>query len=146
MPFKFTFQKIVDLKTSEKTQAEWTLSTAVGELRMEEQSLQQLRLEKQSVQDRLYAESEVRTTVSELMIYQSYMDHIDHKISEKSKDVTAAQKNVDIQKETLTVKMMEEKVWLNARDKAKQRFMSEWLKKEQDSLDEMASVRHRRTV
>ncbi|MFD0869190.1 flagellar biosynthesis chaperone [Chlamydia abortus] len=146
MPFKFAFQKIVDLKTSEKTQAEWTLSSAVGELRSQEQSLHQLRLEKQRMQDRISAESAAQTTVSQLMIYQSYMEHIDHKISEKYKAVTAAQNNVDRKKETLNLKMMEEKIWLNARDKAKQRFMFEMLKKEQDALDEMASVRHLRTL
>ena len=37
--FRYAYQKIADLKTSEKTQAEWLLSTAVGMLHTEEDSL-----------------------------------------------------------------------------------------------------------
>ena len=40
--FRYAYQKIADLKTSEKTQAEWLLSSAVGKLHTEEDSLNRL--------------------------------------------------------------------------------------------------------
>ena len=46
--FRYAYQKIVDLKTSEKTQAEWLLSTAVGKLHTEEDSLNRLYQERLS--------------------------------------------------------------------------------------------------
>lgn len=38
MRFHYTFQKVVDLKGNEKTQAEWMLSTALGELQAQEKA------------------------------------------------------------------------------------------------------------
>lgn len=42
MRFHYTFQKVVDLKGNEKTQAEWMLSSALGELQAQEKSLDEL--------------------------------------------------------------------------------------------------------
>ncbi|GJM75556.1 hypothetical protein HMSSN036_77720 [Paenibacillus macerans] len=42
MKFRYVYQKVLDLKSNEKTQAEWMLSAAVGELQSEQRSLEQL--------------------------------------------------------------------------------------------------------
>ena len=39
LSFRYSLQKIVDLKKNEKTQAEWILSHAMGVLQEEEHSL-----------------------------------------------------------------------------------------------------------
>ncbi|MEC0268507.1 flagellar export protein FliJ, partial [Paenibacillus anseongense] len=39
MQFRYSFQQIVDLKNNERTQAEWILSEAMGQLRNEETNL-----------------------------------------------------------------------------------------------------------
>ncbi|MMZ70906.1 hypothetical protein D1872_340920 [compost metagenome] len=44
-------------------------------------------------------------------------------------------------KVVLTDKMLDEQVWLKAREKAKVRFQQELLLQEQNELDEMATVR-----
>ncbi|MGV2795025.1 flagellar export protein FliJ, partial [Clostridium perfringens] len=38
MRFRYVYQKVVDLKSNEKTQAEWMLSAAVGILQAEQYS------------------------------------------------------------------------------------------------------------
>lgn len=134
------------MKASEKKQAEWTLSTAVGRLRTEEEIMHELRQERQGIQSQISSATEQTVTVSEMMIYQSYLEHIETKISRKREEVHAAQQNVNQRQEVLSGKMVEEKVWMNAREKAKQQFIAEMLKKEQEALDEMASVRHRSPV
>lgn len=143
MRFRYSFQKIVDLKSNEKTQAEWYLSSAVGRLRDEEQSLDTLRSERQDVQETISKATADRITISEVMIYQQYLMHIDQRIVSKHEDLQMAERNVALQQENLTSKMMEEKKWFNARDKAKQLYTAAALKREQDELDEMALTRRK---
>lgn len=95
MGYRYSYQKIVDLKTSEKTQAEWILASAIGQLREEESSLDTLQDYKDVMQQQLATASVKVTTVSELLLYQSYLTHIDQRIVMKQHEVTDAQKNVE---------------------------------------------------
>lgn len=145
MRFRYAFQKIVDLKTNEKTQAEWVLSSAVGHLKSEEETLQSLHSEKEDVHNLLNNSASVTTTVSQLMVYQQYLEHLDQQIENKVHAVYSAQRNVEEKQERLTVKMVEEKVWNKAREKAFRNHSALVLKKEQEALDEMAVTRHKRS-
>lgn len=142
--FQYSFQKIVDLKSNEKTQAEWMLSAAFGKLREEESSLTLLEQEKREVQESLSEATEQPTTVSELTLYQAYLSHIENRIHSKHRDVQTAQEAVNERQSLLTEKMKQEKVWFMARDKAHRVFTAAQLKKEQESLDEMAVTRFKR--
>ncbi|MFM9327113.1 flagellar export protein FliJ [Paenibacillus mesotrionivorans] len=142
MRFKYTFQKIVDLKSNEKTQAEWVLSGAIGHLREEEESLSTLFSEKNSVETELVSAAQ-HTTASELMNYQYYLDHLNNRIRCKTADVRLAEKDVVEKRGILSSKMVEEKVWDQARNKAYLLHQATVLKKEQEVLDEMATMRHK---
>lgn len=146
MRFRYSFQKIVDLKSNEKTQAEWILSGAVVRLREEEQSLTTLFSEKDEVRSQLEQTAVARTTASELMAYQHYLNRLDARIKSKTADVRHAEVNVVEKREALSSKMVEEKVWNQARDKAFRHYQTLMLKKEQDVLDELATTRHKRPV
>ncbi|WP_028561432.1 flagellar export protein FliJ [Paenibacillus pinihumi] len=139
--YRYPYQKIVDLKTSQKTQAEWLLSVAVGKLQLEEQSLEQLEAEKQHWADKLLQASATLVALSELRVMQQYVEHLEESIIRKSGDVKAAKAEVDRSKSYLSEKMMDEKVWLKAKENAYGRFSQVVLLKEQNELDEIASVR-----
>ncbi|RAV22707.1 flagellar export protein FliJ [Paenibacillus contaminans] len=143
MTFKYGFQKIVDLKSNEKTQAEWFFSSAIGALRLEEQSLSMLQEEKKRLHDDMVNEAVSRTSVSELLVHQTYIQHIDRQIRRKTKDVQSAKHNVSVKQEQLVHKTIEEKIWFQARDKAKQAFTALELKKEQEELDDIAITRYK---
>ncbi|WP_284639041.1 flagellar export protein FliJ [Paenibacillus silviterrae] len=144
MRFHYTFQKIVDLKTNEKTQAEWVLSEAMGRLRQEQSSLSELQQAKDKLSEELLRASESRTTISELKLMQGYLEHMDQCIHAKHQDVQKAQSQVQLKQEHLTDKMLEEKVWTKAKEQAFTRFTATMLKKEQEQMDEMATNRFRR--
>ncbi|WP_127488107.1 flagellar export protein FliJ [Paenibacillus ehimensis] len=144
MRFRYAFQKIVDLKINEKTQAEWMLSEAIGKMRAEESSLADLEKAKYEMQEELHKSSSQVTTVSNLLMLQSYVNHIDGRIQLKHRDVQAAKTIVQLKQDDLTGKMLEEKVWTKAKERAFQHFSSEVLKKEQNQLDEMATNRFKR--
>lgn len=146
MKFRYSFQKIVDLKTNEKTQAEWILSGAVVRLKEEEESLTNLFSEKDEIRRRLDDSTLVKTTASELAVYQHYLNHLDNRIKRKTDDVRHAEVNVMQKREDLSSKMIEEKVWNKARERAYSQYQALMQKKEQEALDEMASNRHKQTI
>ncbi|WP_405143970.1 flagellar export protein FliJ [Paenibacillus sp. FSL H7-0942] len=141
MKFRYHFQKVVDLKSNEKTQAEWMLSTAIGKLQTEEEHLIQLLNDRSNLIGIIQSATENTASVNSLQEMQRYVHHLDECISRKNSDVKHAQVNVQRNQTFLNGKMVDEKVWLGARDKAKIKFQQEMLLREQNDLDEMATVR-----
>jgi flagellar FliJ protein len=141
MRFRYAFQQIVDLKNNERTQAEWVLSEAIGRLHSEQSTLRELESEKERVQQELANTTEKVTTISQMLVMQHYMSHLDRQISKKHDDVRHAKQHVEQRQQALCDKMLDEKVWSKAREKALRRHASLVLKKQQEELDEMASVR-----
>ncbi|GAB6931500.1 hypothetical protein JCM10914A_54830 [Paenibacillus sp. JCM 10914] len=141
MKFHYAFQKIVDLKGNEKTQAEWMLSSAIGRLQAEENRLQELNQKR----DQMYAaqqEAAARCTpVSEIRSIQAYAQHLEECMERKRADIRTAHVNVTSKQQALNEKMLDEKVWLKARDKSREKFRHESLLREQNELDEIATVR-----
>jgi flagellar FliJ protein len=141
--FRYPLQKIVDLKANEKTQAEWVLSHALGILQEEEHSLHSLHSEKSEIHEDLSKVVGSSANISQLRTFQNYMTHLDNKIMKKSVDVKQAEQNVVHKKDHLSDKMMDEKVWSKAKDKARMIFDALERSKEQQVLDEMATTRHK---
>ncbi|WP_322903908.1 flagellar export protein FliJ [Paenibacillus campi] len=141
MNFQYNFQKVVDIKSGAKNQAEWLLSSALGELQAEEQSLDQLLEDQNRTLEAINQAIEQSAPIMELQNMQRYVVYLDQAIAKKIAAVRKAQLNVDHKKLHLTEKMVDEKVWLQAKDKAKAKFMHEYMLREQNALDEMATVR-----
>ncbi|UVI32498.1 flagellar export protein FliJ [Paenibacillus spongiae] len=139
--FLYTYQKIVDLKSSEKTQAEWLLSSAVSKLHEEEATLEGLLQERSEWLERLQEASEKVVSLSSIRVVQLYLEFIESKIASKRSDVRQAKQEVESSRSHLTDRMMDEKVWLKAKDHARDRYRVLTLAKEQNELDEMATVR-----
>ncbi|MEC0332994.1 flagellar export protein FliJ [Paenibacillus macerans] len=141
MKFRYVYQKVLDLKSNEKTQAEWMLSAAVGELQSEQRSLEQLFEEQARTASAIQDEIENSASMLKLQELQRYMEYIEQSIARKLGDVKRAELKVEQKKSILNGKMLDEKVWLKAKEKAKEKFQHEMLLREQNELDEMATVR-----
>jgi len=138
--FHYPFQKVVDLKGSEKTQAEWVLSASIGKLQQVTSVLHQLEAEKESALDSIQ-EATMACCMSSLQSMQSYLSRIEQSIRNQLKDVQVAKTDVERNQLHLTDKMKDEQVWQQARERAKERFRYEMQLREQNELDEMATVR-----
>jgi flagellar FliJ protein len=141
MSFRYSLQKIVDLKGSEKSMAEWEYAASLGKLRKEEEHLQQLYEERKGLEEEIQSTSSRPTRLNELLIAQRYIEVVDDRIRKQHEGVRTAEVLVRNRQGHLTKKMVDEKVWLNARDRAHERFRSDRLAKEQNELDEIAIVR-----
>lgn len=141
MKFRYVYQKVVDLKSNQKTQAEWMLSAAVGQLQAEQRSLELLEEDKARTLAAIQFEMENKSSMVKLQELQRYMDYLENCIAIKLGDIRQAEVNVEKKKAVLNGKMLDEKVWLKARDKARHKYQHEMLLREQNELDEMATVR-----
>lgn len=139
--YRYSYQKIVDLKRNEKTQAEWVLSAAIGKLQTEEMSLDQLRREHSGWMDRLQQSAESSVPLAEIRMIQEYAAYLEHCIERKLKDVEAAHTEVQHSRSSLSERMMDEKVWIKAKEKAIEKMRQMMLSKEQQELDEIAASR-----
>jgi flagellar protein FliJ len=141
MRFNYPLQKIVDLKGSEKAMAEWQYATALGKLREVEERMAALIREREEVEEQLAQSTVEPIPLTRVITLQHYLEVLILRAAQLAKDVRSAQIDVEVQQGKLTERMMDEKVWVNARDKALDKFKLEWLGREQNELDEIAIVR-----
>lgn len=141
MRFQYSLQKIVDLKENEKLQAEWLLADAMQKLLQEEHSLQELYELEETLQTHLQELTLSKASVFELQMVQQYIQHVNQLIEQKKLDVKSAKGNVENKQQGLTNKAKEAKIWDRARGKARDQFMVEFRRKEQQEIDEIAVVR-----
>ncbi|WP_271749923.1 flagellar export protein FliJ [Cohnella sp. JJ-181] len=131
-------QKIVDLKGSEKSMAEWEYAASLGRLRSEEEQLDQLSQERGEYERELAERAVKPTALAELHLLQDYISFLDDRIRQQRQGVRAAEEHVQQRQVFLTDKMVDEKVWQNARSKSLQKYRQETLIREQNELDEIA--------
>lgn len=146
LAFKYAFQQIVSLKGSQRTQAEWHLVESLGRLRNEQHSLNDLYQLKIELGEMITNSTKECVSISHISLLQEYSEYLDVQITYKQQDVRAAERVVTEKQEILTEKMVDEKVWNKARDTAYQAYISLVQKKEQDSLDEIATNRFKRVL
>src|SRR6478752_6647978 len=113
MRFNYPLQKIVDLKSSEKSMAEWEYASALGALRREEDKLAGLADERLEVERTLERMTLQPTPLTRIVELQQYIEVLDERIRLQSEDVRSAEREVEYRQGRLTGKMIDEKVWLN---------------------------------
>lgn len=79
--------------------------------------------------------------MAKIIEMQHYVQYLDSCIARKHTDIRRAHQEVQHKQDHLSTKVLDEKVWLKARDKAKTIFQQDMILREQNELDEMATVR-----
>ncbi|MCI3919024.1 flagellar export protein FliJ [Paenibacillus sp. TRM 82003] len=141
MKFMYSFQKVLDVKTNEKKQAEASLAQAVGLLSSAEQELSELMLAKYRMQQQLVDQAASGGTMAEMISGQQYVNHLEERIQLTKRKLLEAEKRVNELRGFLTDRTVDEKVWLKAKEKAQASFRLEVERRAQHELDEMATVR-----
>jgi flagellar FliJ protein len=136
--FKYPLQKVVNLKKTEKSNAEMLLARAMGHLRMVEMSLSELEQERDAVDALLSDSTQQPTSVSALIAIQDYLEHLEQCIQRKRSEQVEAKVEVQNKQVHLTERTVDEKVWLKTKERAYQKFATVMQRKEQSELDEIA--------
>ncbi|HZG77469.1 MAG TPA: flagellar export protein FliJ [Paenibacillus sp.] len=143
MKFVYAFQKVLDVKTNEKKQAESQLSQAVGAMTLAERELSDLMLAKYRQQEKLSDDATKGRPMAEMIAGQQYVDHLEERIRAAKRKLVAAEKHVNDLRERLADRSVDEKVWLNAKDRALAVHRAEAERRSQYEMDEMATLRSR---
>jgi len=143
MKFMYAFQKVLDVKTNEKKQAESLFSQAIGAMSQAERDLSDLMLAKYRLQEKLAGDATQGRPMAEMIAGQRYVDHLEERIRDAKGKLLEAEKRVNELRERLTDRSVDEKVWLNMKDRAHAVFRAEAERKAQYELDEMATMRSR---
>lgn len=142
LKFRYPYQKIVDLKANQTTQAQWMLSEAIGKLHEEQVSLNRLHADRAACQQQMDRASVQTISVSELLTFQHYMEYLDYRIVQQNVELQSAEADVRRNQQQLSTRLVDEKVWVTLKDKAKAQFEAWVLQREQQQLDEMATARY----
>ncbi len=144
--FQYTFQKILDMKKKNREQVEFRYAELAQNLRIEKEESNKLAGYKSSICDGILDKQVTGTLVSEINQYQSYLQYLEQLIANHIENIDKIQQSIDQKhKELINVKI-EEKKWLNLREKRLQEFNIEKNRIEQRELDEIASRRIKRGV
>lgn len=141
MTFQFPYQHILSLKEREK------------DLSLSEMGL--LMIKKEGIEKELDSLARKRhdcisqweqfgggTFISDILQQNEYLDFLDVKITRMEEERRAIEQEIAIKKEELLSKQMEEKTWHLLREKSLDAYMEQQKKIEQDTLDEIAAIRH----
>ncbi|WP_042355952.1 flagellar export protein FliJ [Bacillus rubiinfantis] len=144
MAFKFSFQKVLDVKEKEKEFAQQEFGTAkTRQLELEEQ-LNELELQKQQIF--LKYDETNRKTVSELVEMQHDIEHVNRKMKQLEVKSQQVQVEVETKQQVLISKLQEAKMWNQWKQKSFAAFQKDMQQKEQAMLDEMAVLRYSHKV
>lgn len=141
MSYRFPLQKVLDYKEKEKQQAQQELGSSLQKKQVVEQGIQQLYIKKEQTEDRLFSLNK-GYKASELHHYHQYMNALNQQIISMQGQLKRAQKDVERKQSTLMEKARDEKVWHEWKIRLFEQDRQEQQKKEQEMLDEMASIRY----
>lgn len=143
MKFVYSFQKVLDLKTNEKKQAESELSRSIAAMAEAERRLSELMLEQYRTQEQLVEQAALKYSASGMATAQQYIDYLEEQIQRAKRAILTAEQRVNEHRQLLTDRTVEEKVWIKSRERAYSAFRAESERRAQYEMDEMALMRSR---
>lgn len=141
MKFRYPLQKVVDLKSNQRTQAEWLLAEAIGVFNKRQTTFDQLQLQIRQTQQEMDQATQGASPISRIQMLQEHLNYLQLQLGEEQIRLQQAEKKMEQTQQKLTDKMRDEKVWTTSKDNAYSRFVAEQQKKEQQDIDELASAR-----
>ncbi len=144
--FYYSFQKILDMKKKSREQIEYMYAELVHNLKLEKEKSEELSNYKNSIHDKIHSEELAGTFVSEINQYQSYLQFLEDQLAKHIVNINRIERSIEEKYNELINIKIEEKKWLNLKEKKQKEFILDKTRIEQKELDEMASRRFKRGV
>lgn len=141
MGYQFPLQRVLDVKEKEKQQAQQELGNSLKKQQEAETKMTLLNEKRGNVQSSMLQQNS-GCKASRLHEYQRYITYLDQQILQVEHHLVQTKIEVDHKQGILVQKSKEERVWQGWKQELFQRHQQEVSKKEQEMLDEMASVRY----
>lgn len=144
MKFKFSYQKVLDVKEKEQELAKQEYGTSkLRQLELQEE-IDGLELVKEEVFNQ-YNEVN-RKAVWEILEVQQEINHVSQKMKRLENQSQQMFQEVEQKHQVLIEKTQETKMWTQWKAKSKDIFQKELDRREQAMLDEMAVLRYSRKI
>lgn len=143
MAFQFQFQSILDIKIRLEDLKKAKLGEATEVLNLEMEKLMILVNEKKNQFKLMKEKSNKGFTPKELISYNNYMERLKKSISIQEKVVEKAREAVEKARIELVNAAKERKMFETLKEKKMEEYWEEYYRKEQITLDEVASYRYR---
>lgn len=137
--FKFSMQKILDIKQKNREQEELSYAQLVQMIIEEEKQLAELENERQLLQEELLACQVNGISIVEIMNKQKYIEHLDYVIEKQIKKIKQYKEKLELKRQRLIEVKIEEKKYSRLREKKLYEYIMRDNKLEQIELDEIAS-------
>ena len=142
MGFQFQFQSILDLKIRLEDLKKAKLGEVTEILNLEMEKLDILIKEKKNQFKLMKEKRDNGFTPSELVSYNNYMERLKKSISIQEIVVQKAREKVEAARIELVNAAKERKMFETLKEKKQEEYWEEYYRKEQITLDEIASYRH----
>lgn len=144
--FNFRFQKILELKESEKGVAQVQMADAIKKEEAGHQKKREI-TDKLSEAEQLKKEKELGgTKIAELRMLEMYINQLQEQSAVTNRELEFLQGNVFRSQNQLQKKAQEEKTWGNLKEQELIRFQETQKVEEQNFFDELASTRFYRVA
>ncbi|MDI6793161.1 MAG: flagellar export protein FliJ [bacterium] len=145
MPFRFRFQRILEIREHKEEVLRGELSEAKRKLSQQEQVVSSLNEAHLNCLDELRQRKKTGIIPEEIRWYQRYLNKLLVEIASEEKKQENLSKEVDAARQRLVKASQDKRVMERLKDRALERYKEEEALKEQDFLDELGiSIHYRR--
>lgn len=140
--FRYRMQSILDIKLKMETLAKQDFAAAMTKLNEEEGKLEELKARKMGYEQEARRLLSDTLSVLDIQENNNAIARIEEFIEEQKKQVEAARRNLEREREKLAEAMKERKVHENLKEKEFEEFIQEENKSENLVTDELTSYRY----
>ena len=139
--FQFPFQRILDVKENEKSQAQLEMAESLKVQVDLEHSLATLEQEVYSKRLRLEQRQLDGLSITDLLKEEEHIAYLERQLQQKKQQLNQIEEQLSEQKDTLASKVKEEKTWQSIKETRKEEFHRDMQILEQNELDDLTTVR-----
>lgn len=141
LKFKYSYQRVLDLKTREKEAAQAQVAQAMRKLEKAEQTARELSAQLEREENKLWAVGQ-SISISEIRNRVTYIEHLRRQMMQQQLAVRMASRQVQQKQNILDEKVKEEKKWSIHKEKLALQYLEERKRQEQLQLDELSAQRY----
>ncbi|MFK3961011.1 flagellar export protein FliJ [Pseudalkalibacillus hwajinpoensis] len=139
--FQFPFQRILDVKENEKSQAQLEMAESLKVQVDLERSVSSLEQQIYAMRLRLEQRQLDGLSITDLLKEEEHIAYLERQLQQKKNELMQAENQVSEQKDTLASKVKEEKTWQSIKETRKEEFQRDMQILEQNELDDLTTVR-----
>ena len=144
--YRFKLEALLNHRRHQEEACQKELAQTRRRLTDEREKLERKKKEKQGSLEKLKVKKKESTTVSDIMLYMTYIQQLSKDIEDQAMHVHKTAKLVDQKRQELVSIMQKHKTLKNLKYKEQQAYQQKLMQDERKLMDELASIRHARKM